>query len=214
MRNGGSRPVPDPTTLTDKAIDKAVEALEQLIAGKFEVLDQRINGIDMATKLRVESIADVPGLIEKEVAHLESVINVKFEGVAVQLRERDERAARESQLGKDALDAAFSASKEAVAAALTAQKEAAAEQNKSNTLAISKSETATAETMNKLETLLRTTVQGVSEKVDDLKERVGRMESVKVGATENRTSIGALVGVLGAVLGIVIAGFAIIEMIK
>jgi len=43
------------------------------------------------------------------------------------------------------------------------------EQNKSNTLAISKSEAATAETINKLEQLVSANIQGLNDKVDDIK---------------------------------------------
>ena len=172
--NGGSRPVPDPTLLTDAAIAKAVAAMHDYIDGQIQVRDERLAGIDKATELRlrridhiddlVESIARIDALIighwtlddERWKARFqhddtgEALLSERFRSIETQFRERDVLAQRESQLNKIALDAAFSASKEAVAAALTAQKEAAGKQDEGNQKAIDKSEIATNEKINKL----------------------------------------------------------------
>lgn len=94
---------------------------------------------------------------------------------------------------------------EALTAALTAQKEAVGKQDEANQKAISKSEAATSETLAKLSELFKTTADGLSGKIDDVKERVSRMESVKQGATEVREKSNATVNTATAVVGAVVA---------
>ena len=94
----------------------------------------------------------------------------------------------------------------AVDAAFAAQKEAASEQNKSNTLAISKSEASTAETINKLNQLFQTTMGSLSDKIDDLRQRVAAVEQQKVGANDRRQqgqwTYGAIVSALAAMAAV------------
>ena len=191
--NGGSRPVPDPTVLTDAAIAKAVDALTDYVNGQMAVRDERLRGIDEATKLRLSTLVDYSPEIDTKVTHLEQLHDEKFDSVQTQFRERDTRAEREARDNTKAVDAAFAA-----------QKDQAAREGESNQKAIDKSEKATAEKIDKLGELFTTTIRGLDDKIDDLKERVGRIESVKVGATENRTGLYATIGIVSTVFFLVI----------
>lgn len=155
-------PIPDPSLLTTQNIREAIDGLEKFI-------EVRLDAMDEATNLRLETFAHVPEWIKEKVGELRDLhsekfrsqniqVEERFSSVALQFEERDKRGERESRDNKVAVDAAFAA-----------QKEAASEQNKSNTLAISKSEAATAETINKLEQLVSANIQGLNDKVDDIK---------------------------------------------
>ncbi|MEO7667149.1 MAG: hypothetical protein ABIU97_08975 [Dehalococcoidia bacterium] len=194
IRNGGSRPVPDPTLLTDKAIAKAIDAERDYVNGQLDVLRERLEGIDRATELRLGGVTAIPLQIDEKVSHLGDLTAERFRSVDLQFRERDTRSERESKDNKTAVDAAFAA-----------QKEAAAEQNKSNTLAITKSEVATQETINKLSELFTTAINALGDKIDDLKERTSRIESMKVGATESRTGLYATIGTAGVLFFVLLA---------
>ena len=209
--NGGSRPVPDPTELTDRAIARLEKSMTEYIDGQLGVRDERLNGIDEATKLRLSSIIEIPKEIDEKVGRLKDVVNEKFASIANQFAERDTRSERESRDNKVAVDAAFAA-----------QKEAAAKQDEGNQKAIDKSELATAEKINKLGELFTSRTDAIDSKVDDVKERVAALATLvngviqrSGGATENRVesrqamtaSSGMMFGIIGALVGI--AGIAL-----
>lgn len=204
--NGGSRPVPDPTELTDRAIAKSLAAVTQYIDGQVSVLSTRMDGDDRATKLRLARIDSIPEEIREQVSHLELLLDEKFNSVAKQFTERDIRAEREARDNKVAVDAAFAA-----------QKEAAAKQDEGNQKAIDKSEAATAEKITKLEQLFTASNQGLADKIDDVKERVARIESVATGTiaqrAEGRNGNAAIYGLVGVIISVVLAGLAIIGFI-
>lgn len=204
----GSRPVPDPTELTDKAIAKAVAALTDHIASELGVRDERLQGIDRATELRLKEIDGLPGQIVREVSHLEILHDAKIEAErrfaaaeVAHLREVDDirfqaaerLASRESELNALALAAAFAA-----------QKEASAKEAEYTRIASVKSESAVAQAIDKLGELFATQTRGLGDKVDDLKDRVGRIESTKQGATENRTGLYAGIAAIAGILGILV----------
>lgn len=193
----GSRPVPDPTELTDKAIAKEAQArvdahlsLQQVIESQFAIRDERLRAIDIATTIHRNSASHegVEAQIREHVMSLELLVNSKLDVMDQALRDRDVLAQRESALNALALAAAFAASKEAVAAALTAQKEAAQRQDEANQKAIDKSEAATAERILKLEQLFAAGIANVGGKVEDVKDRVGRIESVATGVINQQTT--------------------------
>lgn len=185
---------PDPTVLTTEAMARGLAAERDYVDGQLQVVLERLRGIDTATKLLNEGADRVPHAVTEEVKHLRELMEEKFTSVETQFRERDTRQEREAKDNQIRVDAAFAA-----------QKESAAEQNKSNTLAITKSEIATTETINKLSELFRTTIDALSSKIDDLKERVRGMESVKQGYTESRSegrsSLTTTTAVIAAVVG-------------
>lgn len=173
-KDGGWRPVPDPTVLTTEQLSRAVTAERDYVDGRIDVLVERLSGIDRATELLSATVNRVPTDVQKEVAHLKGLNDEKFNSIVIQFRERDVRSERENRDNKVAVDAAFAA-----------QKESAAKQDESNAKAINKSELATTETINKLSELFKTTTDALSDKIDDIKERVGAIESRKEGSNES-----------------------------
>jgi hypothetical protein len=190
-------PTPDPTVLTTEALLRAVAAERDYVDGQLAVLEQRFRGIDTATKLLSDNVGRVPSEVSKDIKCLEELITEKFASITLQFKERDTRSERESRDNKVAVDAAFAA-----------QKEAASEQNKSNTLAITKSGIGTTETITKLTELFRTTMNALSDKVDDLKDRVRGIEAARNGYTEQRTehraSVSTTTAVIGSVVGVIV----------
>jgi cation transport regulator ChaB len=195
----GSTPTPDPTELTDRAIARLEKSITAYIDGQLAVRDERLNGIDEATKLRLSTVVELPGQIAAQVGRLRDVHDERFKSIDTQFKERDTRQERESRDNKTAVDAAFSA-----------QKEAAAKQDEGNQKAIDKSEKATAEKIDKLEQLFKTTTDALRDKIEDVKNTANGSVQQKVGATENRTSTYALIGLLGTV---VVVGIAIITFV-
>jgi hypothetical protein len=85
---------------------------------------------------------------------------------------------------------------EALTAALKAQQDAVAKQDEANQKAISKSEITTGETLKKLEQLITVKTDALSEKIDDVKTTANGTVQQKVGATENRTTAYATIGLI------------------
>jgi uncharacterized protein YicC (UPF0701 family) len=204
MPDGHDTPVPDPTVLTTEAIIRAVESERDYVNGKFDVLRERLNGMDTATELLSETVTRVPTDTQQAVDNLKAVVDERFSSIVTQFKERDTRSERESRDNKVAVDAAFAA-----------QKEAASEQNKANTKAIDKSEEATNEAINKLGELFKTAIDALTDKVDDVKSRTQALENKNNGTTENRvesraamyTNSNVVATVVAAIVGIfVIAG--------
>lgn len=169
------RPVPDPTELTDRAIARAEKSLTSYIDGQLAIRDERLAGIDRATELRLGGIEGIPTSIREQVEHLERLHDERFRSVDQRFVERDIRAEREARDNKVAVDAAFAA-----------QKEAAAKQDEGNQKAIDKSETATAEKIDKLAELFRTTTDALADKIDDLKERQNAANATIAGSGAHR----------------------------
>lgn len=184
MPDGAERPTgdwtprPDPTVLTTEQLERAVTNLRDYIDGQVAILRQRLEGMDTATTLLSTTVNKVPSEMEKEIAHLKSMLDERFTSVALQFKERDQRAERERADNKIAIDAAFAA-----------QKEAAAEQNKANTKAIDKSEEATTDSIAKLGELVKSTTDALKENIEDLKERAQAVESNRAGIRDTRQQI-------------------------
>src|SRR5678809_643554 len=189
---GGSRPIPDPTLLTGQLVDKAIANLEK-------VFETRIVGIERAIELIQADIRTRPEAIEIQVGHLQALHEEKFKAVEGQFTSLQAQI-RDSKVASDS----------SVATALQAQKEAAAESAKSFSLSIDKSERATQEQITQQRAQIQTSTTNLDGKIDDLKERVTRIEGAAVGivAAKNDTvqthtatsqSIGTIIGVIGAV---------------
>lgn len=134
-------------------------------------------------------------LLKGEIARVEE----KFAAIQTQFTERDTRSDQIAAQVAIRTDQAASQVKLAVDAALQAQKEAAGEQAKSFTLATNKSETS----MNKQ-------IEGLDSKINDVKERLTKVEGMGVGqqtehtnrSTGNMTMISIVSLVVSALIGI------------
>jgi chromosome segregation ATPase len=201
-----TRPRPDPTVLTTQQMLRAVGAERDYVDGQLGILRERLNAIDVATRLLNETVNRTPTDIQKEITHLRELMQVEFQSVALQFKERDTRSERESRDNKVAVDAAFAA-----------QKEAASEQNKSNTLAISKSETSTSETINKLAELVGSKTDALSDKVDDLKNQTAQLRQEfgqgQAGRQGGVDTVRAIYAFAGFVLVLLLIGGAIAAIV-
>jgi hypothetical protein len=202
----GSPPVPDPTELTDRAIAKLKTELTAYIDGQIEVRDERLRGIDEATKVRYGHLTDMHTESKNWVDNLKDLHEVKFSSIQTQFKERDIRAEREARDNKVAVDAAFAA-----------QKEAAAKQDEANAKAIDKSEKATAETIKTNQELSISKIDALSSGLEDLKLEVRTISAAKAGqqeqrvqTTENRAGLYAAIAAIGGVILVVLAVLAFI----
>jgi hypothetical protein len=202
--NGGSRPVPDPTELTDRAIARLREEIRLYIDGQLETRDERLRGIDEATRLRLTQVTAVHDGVGSDiataVAALEKLMNEKFDS--------NERLRVEQK--KD--------TKDAVDAALNAAKEAVKEQTAASEKAINKSEQATGAEIGSLR---RELGDLKDREVDDVRTLRGEITTVagvasgsvaqRAGAKEDRTGLYGALAALGGVIFLVIAivGFVV-----
>lgn len=170
------RPVPDPTTLTNEAVQKAVAALDELTRARIEgdrrEVQTRLSGMDKAVDVLAAWRDRLPEVVRAEVAHLERLLterfttyDVRFEGIDKQFEERDKRTEQLTLASSKAIDAA-----------LQAQKESATETKKSGDLSIAKSENSTAESIRQLQTLFQTSNGSLADQIADLKGRLDRGE--------------------------------------
>lgn len=192
-------PNPDPTRLTSQAlyreisalsvaIDKDITALRREMPMSLAAIEARLAGMDEAIKLLQTIMDRFPAEVDVKVSHLEAkhaekfrTVDVQFESVQIQFKERDERTL-----------ASKTASDTAVSAALQAQKEAAGEQAKSFKESIDKSENGTLERIKAQEVLLATSTKGLDDKItgqskglDDkiiaIDKRMDRFEGAALG---------------------------------
>src|SRR4029079_158045 len=195
----GSRPVPDPTELTDRAIARLEQQLTLYIDGEIKAIEARLDAQDKAQSTREVSVEIIHEEIQRRVQQLQELHEQKFAAIQVQLAERDARVASEKKDAKLAVDAAFAAAKET-----------GAPQEQANREAIDKSERATSETIKTNQESGRASIAALSKGLDEVKDRVTRIESAKVGGTENRTNFYATIGLIATVTFLFIAIFGFI----
>ena len=155
---------------------RAIQSERDFNSARWDTLKQMIADRDQAISVLNDTVNKVPTEVQQAVVSLQALMTERFSSIELQFKERDTRQVRESTDNKVAVDAAFAA-----------QKESALAQDTSNAKAISKSEAATTEAISKLGELQSTTTQALSDKVDDLKDRITSLESEKMGVTSQRT---------------------------
>ena len=199
-----SRPDPDPTVLTTQALYREINQVKQLLdanmAGVKETLSARITAIDHDLDRLQLAVEQEPAQTGVLVDTLKTLHNEKFGSIQVQFIERDVRTEQTSRDSKVAVDAALQAAKEAVE-----------KQNTSSALAIAKSESATTKQIDTQGILITTATTSLNEridaasatmnsKIDDLKDRMNRIEG---GATGGHQAYGYIIGVAGSLIGII-----------
>jgi hypothetical protein len=197
--------------------DKQIQHLKELHDSRFDernhnaelrkqVIETRLNGMDRALELLQETTGAFPTRVDEKMSALEKVQAEKFGSIALQFMERDARVARSSADSKLAVDAALQAAKEAVA-----------EQNKSSALAIAKSESATQKQIDQLGLNIQQGTNAQDGKINDMKERLTRIEGRSEGGKETKqdsravgSSVASLVSILIGVAGFAVAVIALL----
>lgn len=180
--------------------------------------------MDRATVLRSDAITHISDSVAGQVLHERELTEERFASVGQQFLERDTRSEREARDNKVAVDAAFAA-----------QKEAATKQDEANQKAIDKSEIATAEKINKLEQLFKTTTnaldskidansRGTADKIDEVKDRqrstdltVQTMIANGAGQiaqrTEQRSQSSGNQALIGTVIGVILFVITVVSLL-
>ncbi len=171
------KPDNDPSVLTTESQIRADEALEKYLAARINAVEQTLAGLARTVdSIPAERVADLRRLQELVDVKL-SVHEQKFASIALQFEERDVRSVQSS-----------TADRTAIAAALQAAKEAVGEQNKSSSEAIRKSEAATTRQIEQQAVLISNTSNNLTDKIDDVKERLTIIEGQKQGQTVAHTT--------------------------
>ena len=199
-----SRPDPDPTTLTTQALYREINQVHDLINSEVRAVSSGLSSrIDAADRERLHLQAQIdtlPSEVTRRIDTLRLLHQEKFDSIQVQFTERDTRTEQTSRDSKVAVDAALQAAKEAVE-----------KQNTSSALAIAKSESATTKQIDQQGILIATATTSLNEridaasatmnsKIDDLKDRLNRMEG---GTNGGHQAWGYIVGVAGSLIGII-----------
>jgi phage shock protein A len=168
---------PDPTSLTTQALWREVQHLKEL----FET---RISGMEKAIEVAHDDLVRVPTETQKQVGNLRDLHDEKFAGVQKQFEDRDKRT-----------DLALQAAKELVV-----------QQNISAAQSAAKQEASFSKQIDAQGVLLQTTAGALDDKVDDIKDRLTRIEGKGEGVS---ASWGWLVGAVGLLGGLITIFFAL-----
>jgi len=156
----------------------------------------------LTTEQLDRAIASLKEIIETRIGGMEEIFDEKFISVNERFALVERQRVEQKEDTKAAVDAAFSAAKEAVR-----------EQTNASERAIAKSETATKEQLNQLTNTFSTAIEGVNNSIGDLKDRTGKIESIRQGASERkeegRATISSTTAVVGAVVAVVILALAV-----
>lgn len=183
----------DPSTLTTQLVWREVLHLKELF-------ESRISAVEKSIEVAHEDLVRVPTEVQRAVGTLEALDNEKFVSIEKQFKERDVRVEQTARDTKTAVDAA-----------LAAQEKAVGKQNESFSLATAKSETAITKQIDQLGVLLGNATKGLEDKINDVKDRLTRLEGSDYGAESSKlsqrsstNSIIALIALFIAVAGIII----------
>ena len=133
-------------------------------------------------------IAGLEKLIDTKLEYSEELSHQRFKSIQHQLDSADAQRLEQKADTKAAVDAALAAQKEA----------------------ITKTESSTAAQIASLNQTLDTKVEGLAGGISDLKDRVTIVESVKLGANEQRVENRAVTGTQVAAVGLVITIIVVI----
>lgn len=208
----------DPSILTTQQLWREIASLKELVS-------QEIEGVKEAVKVAHDDLVRVPTEVQRAVAALEKlheekfkcvdvwqntrVISIdkrfddlstltfeKFSGVEKQFKERDIRTDQSAVQTKVAVDAALQAAKEAFN-----------KQNETFTISINKSEAATNKIIDQQAVLIVSMTKAFDDKIDDMKERMTRMEQLaaaQIGASTGRKDLwGYAVGAIMLLIAVI-----------
>jgi hypothetical protein len=223
-------PIPDPTLLTTAAVGIAFSSLKELMF-------TRLDAMDKAQELYKETVGNELKNCHKELLALETLlttlsntrweslqeklttlvgirieakqnemalINEKFVGVDKRFEERDKRISLQEANFKVIMDEALSSSEKA-----------SLKQTETFSATISKTETATSKQIDQQGETIKTSTNGLNDKIEDVRTRLARIEASREGSHDERNNrqqsgMFAFAG-LGLFITIISVGFAIYE---
>lgn len=198
-------PVPDPTKLTTELVDRAINAERDRTDGQFAVRDERLNGMDSATQLRLAQMHSIKEEIEMSrgetkilATHERELTTQRFDAVGDTFTALNQRTAEQKADTRAAVDAALQAAKELVAL-----------QTEASDKSTAKSEASFAKQIDALGLLLQKSSETTDDKIIDLKSRMDRIEGNKIGGVESKASVYAAVALIITLLiaAVTIIGF-------
>ena len=173
----------DPSSLTTQQLWREVLNLREL-------MESRISGIEKSIEVAHEDLVRVPTDVQKQVGNLKELHDEKFRSIQVQFAERDTRTEQKDRDTKIAIDAAFQSSSTAVA----------------------KSESVTSKQIDQQGTLIQTETRALSWQIDDLKERMTRLESQGIGEKGGKLSQQQMISwVLAVIMALIAIGAVVIR---
>jgi hypothetical protein len=191
---GDIRPVPDPTTLTTAQSMRDMATLKEFIQIRFdqaqeytrsrmEVIETRLASMDKAIHLVQQATDKIPQHVDEKIDGLRDVSEEKFVSIQTQFRERDV----------------------AVKAALDAAEKAVGKQNESFVAATAKSDQLTGKQMEQMSVQMQNDGRGKDDKINDLKDRVTRIEGRDTGSGMAWAVIATICGIVVGIIGVVVA---------
>ena len=192
------KPNPDPTIATNEAVARAMISERDYVDGEIKVLVERLNGIDTATTLRLEELNKTPAQVDEKIKHLSELTDERFKSVQTQFGERDDRSKAEGVANEVKVNAAFAA-----------QEKVAVQYNLASQASVDKSEKNTYELIRQNQETTKVGFQAQADQISDLKERLTKVESVRLGNKETDLVWKAAIG-LGVTLvlaAITVVGF-------
>lgn len=199
----GSGQSPDPSLLTTAALLREIAILKEQfrteLAGEVKVIEARLLASDKATVVFEAGLTRVPTAVDRAVNDLRMLHEVKFEGVQVQLAERDTKVSEVALATRTAVDAA-----------LAAAEKARSSQAESAGLAAGKAEAAFAKALEQQAALSQTTTSALRDQIDDVKDRLARIEAAAIQAVSIKQETHSTTGASLNIIGIVISFTAIL----
>jgi hypothetical protein len=194
---GGWVPVPDPTTLTEAAVQKAKDDVRRELAGLRELLEKRMDCQDAERRLLLQ-------IMDERTAET----NRRF-------AERDVRFDERDRSRQEAVRTALDAASEAVRTALAAAKELSDARDAATDKATGKFETSVREQIAQLGALSAANRDQLSTQIQALKERIDRGEGSETGASgyraERRLDMGQVIAAMAVIVAVVVAIISILH---
>jgi hypothetical protein len=191
--DGDWRPRPDPTILTTEQLHREINSLESRIAVEAAALKALLEA----------SIAAVTATMETKVSAHHELDHERFSRIDTRFDTVERHRVEEKQDTNNRLNYV-----------INTLKERADEHFKQNSALIEKSEQSILDTISKQGDSFKTTTDANLGRIDDLKERVGKIESIKEGAleqkTESRAQISGTTAIIGTIIAIVGIGLALL----
>jgi hypothetical protein len=181
--------------------DRERVLIREVMRSELDALDRahgtRLEGMDKAVSLLQVILNRGPEETQMRIDTLQTLLQEKLDGVQTQFKERDVRVEQTARDTKVAVDAALQAAEKAVG-----------KQNEASSLSIAKSESATNKLMDQLASNISSSSAALSDKIDDMKQRLTRLEGQDLGqktaVTTQQTSNMGTVSIISLVVAVVI----------